>query len=75
MENKHYYRIDVIGENGFSICMATDKELNIDEVLDYAVQNDVIDKWDIKYDCVQAEEITNDEDEMNVWADDAVFID
>ena len=70
--NKHYYKIDFIGEDGYSVCVSSATPLLEDEIIDYALEAEVIDKWDVEDFTVNVEEITDDEYEMSYWRDEAI---
>ena len=67
MKEKHYYRIDCVGNKGFSLCFVTDEKLLIDEIVDFAVEKNLISKYDLETYYVLGEEITNDKYEMKFW--------
>lgn len=65
-------KIDFLGKNGFSICIVTNEKLLEDEIVDYALEHNAIDKYDVEDFYVQAEEITNDKYEMKFWKEQAI---
>ena len=72
---QHYWRVDCIGDNGFSLSVGTNDELQEDEVIDACVKMDLLNSADVKEFNVQAEEITDDNYEMSHWKDRAHDID
>ena len=73
-EELHYWRIDFLGDNGFSVCVCTTTDYNEEEIVDAAVKANVVDADDVKHYYTQVEEITNDEYEMKHWKDNAHII-
>lgn len=63
MEKKFYYKVDVLGKNGYSFMLSSNEELTEDDVFDVALENnlfedekdadiaivdDLVTKYDIK---------------------------
>ena len=41
MENKFYYKVDVLGKNGYSFMLSSNEELTEDDVFDVALENNL----------------------------------
>jgi len=61
---KYYYEIHVIGKNGFSTSIVSDREIDENEIIKQAVKEDKIDRDDVHY-----VDYTNelDEEEWNTY--------
>ena len=75
---KKYWKINLMdkgqGNDGFSVCVSTEGNETEDSIVDLAIENGVIDKYDLFFFYVSVEEITNDSYEMRFWKDIAVEV-
>ena len=74
-----YWKVNEIDPDdestGDSFCVRTSADVLEDEVIDLCLDNELLDKWDLEEYNVTVEDITDDPEELDVWADSANFID
>ena len=75
---KKFWKVDLIDEenesNGSSFCVATDTDVNEDDIVDLCLENDLLDDYEVQEFNIQVEDITDDDYEMDFWASQANFI-
>lgn len=56
-EEKHYYKIDVLGDDGYSFMVCTTKEIDKDEVLALAYENELFQNADDAENCIMDDDV------------------
>lgn len=66
-EQLHFWRIDFLGDDGFSVCVCTTANYEKEDIINASVKAGVVDVDDVKHFYTQVEEITDNEYEMEHW--------